>query len=180
MRASTDCDVSSGGPHNHQIAAVAVQLREVATPEFVEYSKQIVANAKALAAGLLRHGYKLVTNGTDNHLILWDLRPLKLTGSKVETLCDACSITLNKNSVFGDKSALSPGGVRVGTPALTSRGFKEKDFEAVAEFLHRVVQLALKIQSGCGSEQLKDFKAAVPSHAEVSELKHDVEEFATK
>eukprot|EP00971_Amphidinium_carterae_P052516 1033864-Amphidinium_carterae.1 len=73
-----------GGPHNHQIGALAVQLKEVATPEFVEYSKQVVTNAQALAAEMISLGHKLASDGTDNHLILWDVRPHSLTGSKVE------------------------------------------------------------------------------------------------
>jgi glycine hydroxymethyltransferase len=123
--------------------------------------------------------YKIVTGGTDNHLLLWDLRPLKLTGSKIEAICDAVSISLNKNTIYGDKSALSPGGVRIGTPALTSRGFKEADFEVVASFLDRVVQLALKIQEKSGNE-LAQFKSALKDHVEVAQLRHEIESFASK
>ncbi|CAG8575849.1 1183_t:CDS:2, partial [Gigaspora rosea] len=137
---------NQGGPHNNTIAAIAVALKQVATPEFVNYAKQVRANAKALGEALLNYGYKLVTGGTDNHLILWDLKPLKLTGSKVEKICDMVNITLNKNSVLGDVNMVSPGGVRIGTPALTSRSFKEDDFVKVAEYLHRVVQIAIKVQ----------------------------------
>ena len=126
-----------GGPHEHQIAGVATQLREVATPAFVAYAKAVRANARALAAALAARGYKLATGGTDNHLLLWDLRPAGLTGNKMEKVCDAAAITLNKNTVPGDSSAFAPGGVRVGTPALTTRGLGEADFEAVAELLHR-------------------------------------------
>jgi glycine hydroxymethyltransferase len=82
-------------------------------------------NAKALADDLISRGHKLVTDGTDNHLLLLDVRPLKLTGSKVEKACDAVHITLNKNTIIGDKSAITPGGVRIGTPAVTTRGYKE-------------------------------------------------------
>lgn len=103
-----------GGPHEHQIAAVATQLKEVATPEFKQYAQQVRANAKALAERLKEKGYKLVTDGTENHLVLWDLRPQGVTGSKIEFLCDKANITINKNAVNGDKSALSPGGVRLG------------------------------------------------------------------
>lgn len=99
-----------GGPHNHQIGALAVALKYVATPEFKTYQQQVVANARALAARLISHGYKLVTDGTDNHLILWDLRPVGLTGSKAQVACDACHLTLNKNAVVGDQSAMNPGG----------------------------------------------------------------------
>ena len=125
-----------GGPHNHQIAALAVALREAATPAFRSYIGAVKTNAQALAAALASKGYALVSGGTDNHLVLWDLRPLGLTGSKLEKLCDAAGITLNKNAVHGDKSAAAPGGVRLGTPALTSRGMGTEDFEQVAAMLH--------------------------------------------
>merc|ERR1711885_78128 len=104
-----------GGPHNHQIGGLAAQLLEVNTPEFVEYSKAVIANSKALADHLMANGHKLATDGSDNHLILLDLRPHGLTGSKVEKVCECASISLNKNTVPGDASALSPGGVRIGT-----------------------------------------------------------------
>jgi len=108
-----------GGPHNHQIGALACALRWAATPEFRVYQKQVVANARALGASLSSNGYKLVTGGTDNHLVLWDLRPEGITGSKMEKACDMCHITLNKNAVVGDVSAMTPGGVRIGAPAMT-------------------------------------------------------------
>eukprot|EP00455_Lapot_gusevi_P042790 TRINITY_DN512_c0_g2_i4.p1 TRINITY_DN512_c0_g2~~TRINITY_DN512_c0_g2_i4.p1 ORF type:complete len:459 (+),score=225.76 TRINITY_DN512_c0_g2_i4:52-1428(+) len=167
-----------GGPHNNAIAALAVQLKEVASEEWKEYAHQVVANARALAATLTEKGMSLVTGGTDNHLILWDLRPFGLTGSKLEALCDQCSITLNKNSVYGDKSALSPGGVRVGTPALTSRGFKEQDFRVVGEFLVRAANIALQIQNERNLTKLNDFKAALKDNADIAALKADVEAFA--
>merc|ERR1712066_858363 len=96
-----------GGPHNHQIGGLAVQLLEVNTPAFVEYSKAVCANAKAMADTLIAKGHKLASDGTDNHLVLWDLRPHGLTGSKVEKVCEAVSISLNRNAVHGDSSALS-------------------------------------------------------------------------
>jgi glycine hydroxymethyltransferase len=93
-----------GGPHNHQIAAIATQLKEVATPEFKSYCQQVKKNAQALANRLIQKGHKLVSNGTDNHLMLWDVRPHGLTGSKIEKASDYCHITLNKNTIAGDKS----------------------------------------------------------------------------
>merc|ERR1712110_582678 len=101
-----------GGPHNHQIGGLAVQLLEVKSPEFTAYSKEVVANASVLGKELMAKGHKLVTDGTDNHLVLWDLRPHGLTGSKFEKVCDASSISLNRNAVHGDASSLNPGGVR--------------------------------------------------------------------
>lgn len=167
-----------GGPHNHQIAALAVQLREVATTEFGAYCEQVVRNAKALAEQLKSHDCKLATNGTDNHIVLWDLRPLGLTGSKAQALFDRCSITLNMNAVHGDKSAMTPGGVRLGTPALTTRGMVEDDFKKVADFLYRGVEIGLNIQSQSG-KKLLDFKKALDGNSELESLRNEVERFAS-
>merc|ERR1712005_77633 len=118
-----------------------------------------VANAQVLADTLKSKGHKLAADGTDNHLVLWDLRPHGLTGGKVEKVCEYASISLNRNTVLGDKSALSPGGVRIGTPALTTRGFKEEHFRKVADFLHRAVVLGCEIQKG--AKKLSEFKATI-------------------
>lgn len=168
-----------GGPHNNQIAAIATQMREVNTEEFKKYIIQVKKNAKALAEGLLKRGHELVTGGTDNHLVLWNLRPHKVTGSKVEKLCEFASISVNKNSIAGDKSPFNPYGVRLGTPALTSRGFKEEDFDKVAEFLDRALKLALKIQKESGPK-LVDFEKKLPENEELKKLKQEVEAFAKK
>ncbi len=168
-----------GGPHNHQIGALAAQLLEVDSPMFKEYAKHVKANARALAETLMNKGHKLASDGTDNHLLLWDLRPHGLTGSKVEKICEAASITLNRNAVHGDASALSPGGVRIGAPAMTTRGCTEEDFRIIGGFLDRCCQIALKIQSEKG-KKLKDFEAAIPQNAEVQTLKKEVEEWASK
>ncbi|KAK9933043.1 hypothetical protein M0R45_020256 [Rubus argutus] len=167
-----------GGPHNHQIGALAVALKQAMTPGFKAYAQQVKANAVALGKYLMSKDYKLVTGGTENHLVLWDLRPLGLTGNKVEKLCDLANITVNKNAVFGDSSALAPGGVRIGTPAMTSRGLVEKDFEKIGEFLHRAVTLTLKIQKEFG-KLLKDFNKGLVNNKEIEELKVDVEKFSS-
>ncbi|OIW19181.1 hypothetical protein TanjilG_01214 [Lupinus angustifolius] len=167
-----------GGPHNHQIGALAVALKQVMTPGFKAYAKQVKANAVAIGNYLISKGYSLVTGGTENHLVLWDLRPLGLTGNKVEKLCDLCNITVNKNAVFGDSSALAPGGVRVGAPAMTSRGLVEKDFEQIGEFLHRAVTLTLEIQKEHG-KLLKDFNKGLVNNKSIEDLKADVEKFAS-
>ncbi|XP_031481451.1 serine hydroxymethyltransferase 4-like [Nymphaea colorata] len=166
-----------GGPHNHQIAALAVALKQAMEPGFKAYAKQVKANAVALGSYLVNKGYKLVTGGTENHLVLWDLRPLGLTGNKLEKLCDLCNITVNKNAVFGDSSALAPGGVRIGTPAMTSRGLVEKDFEQIAEFLHQAVSFSLKIQKEHG-KLLKDFNKGLADNKDIDDLKTAVEKFA--
>merc|ERR1712070_604084 len=149
-----------GGPHNHQIGALAAQLLEVATPEFDVYTKSVMANAKALGDAMMAKGHKLATDGTDNHLILLDLRPHGLTGSKVEKVCDAASISLNRNCVHGDASALSPGGVRIGAPSMTTRGCNEEHF----------VQIALKIQAEKG-KKLKDFELGLVDCKDINELR---------
>lgn len=167
-----------GGPHEHQIAGIATQLKQVQTPAFKQYIQQVKVNASTLADALTDKGYTMATGGTENHLILWDLRPLGITGSKMEKLCDCVCITLNKNAVLGDRSALSPGGVRIGSPALTSRGMKAKDFVQIAEFLHCVVELAIEIQNEVG-KKLVEFTAACDNDPRVSELRHRVIDFAT-
>jgi len=168
-----------GGPHNHQIGALAVQLLEVKSDEFKEYSKAVVTNARVLAETLKEKGHKLASDGTDNHLVLWDLRPHGLTGSKVEKVCEACSITLNRNSVHGDASALSPGGVRIGSPAMTTRGCTEADFKLIGSFLDRCCQISKKVQQEKG-KKLKDFEAGLEGNAEIMSLKAEVEAWATK
>ena len=153
-----------GGPHNHTIGALAVALKVANTPEFKEYQKQVCSNCKALANKLTEMGYSLSSGGTDNHLILCDLRPKGIDGARVEKILDMAHITLNKNSVVGDTSALIPGGIRIGTPAMTTRGMKETDFEKVAEFIDRGVKIATECKASVTSgTKLKDFKAYVDS-----------------
>eukprot|EP00195_Chlamydomonas_chlamydogama_P007745 CAMPEP_0202889496 /NCGR_PEP_ID=MMETSP1392-20130828/47_1 /ASSEMBLY_ACC=CAM_ASM_000868 /TAXON_ID=225041 /ORGANISM="Chlamydomonas chlamydogama, Strain SAG 11-48b" /LENGTH=487 /DNA_ID=CAMNT_0049572835 /DNA_START=148 /DNA_END=1611 /DNA_ORIENTATION=+ len=166
-----------GGPHNHQIGALAVALKYAASDEFKAYAQQIQKNASALAKALTARGYKLVTGGTDNHLVLWDLRPEGVSGGKMEKTCDLCHITLNKNAVVGDLSAMNPGGVRIGTPAMTSRGLHEADFEKVAEFLHEALELCKEVQASSG-KLLKDFVVAIEGHPKVAAIRERVEAFA--
>lgn len=120
-----------GGPHNHTIAALATALKQAGSAEFKAYAKQVVANCKRFADALTGKGFRLVSGGTDIHLLLVDLRPAGVDGARVERVCELVGLTVNKNTVPGDKSALIPSGIRMGTPALTSRGFDEKDFEEV-------------------------------------------------
>lgn len=166
-----------GGPHNNTISALGVALTEAMKPEFKEYQIAVRANARKIGDVLKERGYKLVTDGTDNHLVLWDLRPSGLTGSKMEKLCDMVHITLNKNAVAGDTSALTPGGVRIGAPAMTSRGLTEDDFTVISEFLDRTAQLALKLQAESG-KKLKDFVAAAEKSEAVKLLREDVIKFS--
>merc|ERR1712061_874882 len=167
-----------GGPHNHQIGGLATHLLEVNSPAFTEYSKAVVANAKTMAETLMEKGHKVATNGTDNHLVLWDLRPHGLTGSKVEKVCEKVSISLNRNAVHGDASALSPGGVRIGTPAMTTRGCTTEDFKKIATFLDRCSKIALKVQEENG-KKLKDFEKGLQGNKDIETLRMEVEAWAS-
>jgi len=167
-----------GGPHEHQIAGIATQLKEVMTPEFKLYAQQLKKNAVVLADTLTKKGYSIATGGTDNHLILWDLRPQGITGSKIEKVCDVAHITLNKNCVPGDRSAASPGGVRIGTPAMTTRGLVEADFVEVAGFLARACEIGIRLQEG--RKKLVDFIPALQGDAELDALAAEVKAFSTK
>lgn len=167
----------SGGPHNHQIAGVATQLLEVQTPEFKEYIKQVKLNAKTLASELTGYGYTLISGGTDNHLVMVDLKPLNLTGSKAEKMLETVGISVNKNATKGDKSALTPMGIRIGVNALTTRKMKENDFKQVTEYIHRALQLALKIQNISG-KKLADFARIAEEDQEVKMLAIEIKAYA--
>ncbi|KAG1673705.1 hypothetical protein FOA52_010574 [Chlamydomonas sp. UWO 241] len=171
-----------GGPHNHQIGALAVALKYAQTPEFRAYQEQVVANCRALGVALMASGSEsgtIQTGGSDNHLQLWDLRPEGITGSKMEKACDLCHITLNKNTVVGDVSALTPGGVRIGTPAMTSRGLKEDDFRTIGAFLLEVLVLCKEVQATAG-KALKDFVPALEASPKIADIRARVEAFAEK
>ncbi|MGQ0633978.1 MAG: serine hydroxymethyltransferase [Planctomycetaceae bacterium] len=130
-----------GGPLMHIIAAKAVCFREAQQPTFKTYAKQIVANAKKLAETLLAGGMKLASGGTDNHLMLADVTPLGLTGAIAETSLDKAGITVNKNMIpFDSRKPLDPSGIRIGTPALTTRGMKEPEMQRVGEWILQVLR----------------------------------------
>jgi glycine hydroxymethyltransferase len=170
-----------GGPHNHAIAGIAAAMKQARMPEFREYQEQVVKNAQRLCSKLIEKGYSMATGGTDIHLVLMDLRSKGLTGAKAEYILEEISIACNKNTVPGDKSALNPSGIRLGTPALTTRGLVEKDIDQVVEFIHRGLSLAKEISDASGPK-LVDFKAAVHGnfHDKVAALRNEVEEYSVK
>lgn len=127
-------------------AAVAVALKEAAQPSFTRYIQRVKENAAALASHLQSHGYTIVTGGTDNHIILWDARSTGLSGAKLEKLLEACEISVNKNSIVGDTSAISPGGVRLGTLAMTTRSMTPQDMKQIADVIHRVVVIGRRME----------------------------------
>jgi glycine hydroxymethyltransferase len=130
-----------GGPHMHTLTAIAVAMAEADTPEFVAYAKQIIKNAKALADKLMEYGFNLVTGGTDNHLILIDLRNKNIPGKKLAKALDRARIVTNYNTIPGDPAPpMNPNGVRLGTPAITTRGMKESEAKKIAEFINKVAE----------------------------------------
>jgi glycine hydroxymethyltransferase len=172
-----------GGPHNHTIGALATCLKQAATPEFVEYQKQVLKNASRLAEELNKLGYSMVSGGTDNHLVLIDVKSsMGIDGARVERVLELACMATNKNTIPGDTSALMPGGIRMGTPALTSRGFMEEDFAKVANFFNRAVKIAVKLKGTEKGGKLKSFKelcSVGPSvDPDLVQLRHEVNEFS--
>jgi glycine hydroxymethyltransferase len=172
-----------GGPHNHTIGALATCLKQANTPEFVQYQKQVLKNCSRFADELIKKGYSLVSGGTDNHLVLVDLKTSRgIDGARVERVLELACIATNKNTIPGDTSALNPGGIRMGTPALSSRGLLEDDFAKVAEYFDRAVAIALELKNSEQGQKLKGFRemcAVGPSvHPDLVQLRKEVSEFA--
>lgn len=162
-----------GGPHENHIAAVAHQLKQACTPEWRAYAQQVLDNCKTLAKELQSHGLQLLTGGTDNHLLLIDLKPQGLTGAKLQLVCDFVNLTLNKNSIPGDSSAVATG-VRIGTPAMTTRGFGAEEFKKVAGFVKEAVDICCEIQEQSG-KKLADFRQHVKAtHPRIADLRERV------
>jgi glycine hydroxymethyltransferase len=160
-----------GGPLMHVIAAKAVAFKEALSAEFRNYQRQIVSNARRLAAELSERGYRLVSGGTDNHLMLVDLRKKGLTGAEAEVTLDKAWITVNKNSIpFDPEKPAVTSGIRVGTPAVTSRGMEEEDMATIAQFIHQ----ALEAHEDADAiervrQQVADFCSGFPLHKSVYE-----------
>jgi glycine hydroxymethyltransferase len=166
-----------GGPHNNKIAALCHQLYEVATPEFKEYIINVKKNAKMLADKLIELGYSISSNGTENHIVLVNVRDKGVTGSKVEKVCELADISINKNAIYGDTSAMNPGGIRLGSSAMTTRLCDEKHFIKIAEFIDETVKICLEIQKEKGVK-LKDFLVDIENNQSIIELRKKVNEFS--
>lgn len=166
----------NGGGHFNTISAVANALRQVNTPEFKNYSKQVIDNARLLAKKLSENGFDVITGGTDNHIVLINIKKSGIMGSKFEKLSELCNVSLNKNMIASDTSALSPSGIRLGTAAMTTRGFVDKEFVFVADVLKEILILSLKIQAGCeNGNKLVDFiKECEKYDAEISNIKNKI------
>jgi len=172
---------SQGGPHNNTIAAIATALYQVNTVEFVEYSKQVIINAKFLSKCLEEYGFDILTNGTDNHIVMINLKNKGITGSKFEKIAEMCNVSVNKNAIVTDKSALSPSGIRLGTSAMTTRGFKENDFKFVADILNKICNLTIKIQNNSPSNKLIDFVKTTENYKdEINLINKDVSKYCSR
>ena len=185
-----------GGPHNHTITALAVALHQAQTKEFKDYQHTVLENAKALAARLGGDkasgglGYNVVSGGTDNHLVLVDLKDRDIDGARVERILELVGVAANKNTVPGDKSAMKPGGLRMGTPAMTTRGLGPNDFQRVADVVHRAVNIT-KMLDGKAKEAaeksgrknpgsvaaFKEYVKEGEEVVEVVELRREVEDW---
>jgi glycine hydroxymethyltransferase len=156
-----------GGPLEHVIAAKAVAFGEALTDDFKRYAHQVVANAKALAAGLLARGFAIVSGGTDSHLMLVDLRPRNLTGKDAEAILGRAGITVNKNTIPDDpQSPFVTSGIRVGTPAITTRGMKEAEMERVAALIDRALARPDDATLAAVRAEVAELAAGFPLYAE--------------
>ena len=173
-----------GGPHNHTITALAVALGQALRPEFKQYAEQVLKNAKVLEEEFKKRGYSLVSGGTDSHMVLVDVKSKGIDGARAERVLEVANIVLNKNTTPKDKSAMSPGGIRVGAPAMTSRGFEEADFAKIVELIDQTIAYASKLQNSLdkSANKLKDFKAALgdgTEHKEIQDIKNAVIKMAS-
>lgn len=174
-----------GGPHDNQTAAIAVALLEASKPEFKTYAKQIVSNAKALAEGLKKLNFDLVSGGTDNHLLLIDLSNKKVNGALAAFALEVAGIVLNKNAVPNDKMPpFYPSGIRLGTPAITTRGMREKDMAKVADWINRTInEISGEVMSGDKEERKlfwKDFKKRVSKNKNLLKINQEIKGFTSK
>ena len=160
---------TQGGPLEHVIAAKAVAFGEILSEDFKAYGQQVIANAQAMAKAFTDKGYNLISGGTDNHLMLIDLRNKNITGKKAQETLDKAHITLNKNAVpFDDKSPFVTSGIRVGVPAITTRGMKEADMQTVVDFIDKVLMnIDDEAVIAAVKEEVKSFMKQFPLYPEL-------------
>lgn len=174
-----------GGPHNHTITALAVALKQAQTPQFKAYQDTVIKNAATFSKRLTELGYKVVSGGTSNHLVLVDLKEKGVDGGQVERILELVSVASNKNTVPGDTSALRPGGLRMGTPAMTTRGFEPADFARVAEIVDRSVKITQKVVKDATAKDIKkhkdflEFVGQGENYSEIVQLRKEVEDWTS-
>ncbi|MEK6942774.1 MAG: serine hydroxymethyltransferase [Nanoarchaeota archaeon] len=175
-----------GGPHDHTTAAIAVALKEMMQPEFKVYAEQIIKNSRALAKSLMANGMKVVTNGSDNHMVLIDLTPFgKGKGVFAQDALDEANITMNKNTIPADPSSpFYPSGVRMGTPSLTTRGMKEKEMELIGKWIVDVVKEIGKYELPADKKEINDylkkFREEIKSNNKIHQIRNEVIELCSK
>jgi len=174
-----------GGPHDNQTAAIAVALKEASTLAFRNYALQIVKNSKALAEGLKKYGFKLVSDGSDNHLILIDLSNKNVNGAVAALALEVSGIVVNKNGVPGDKMPpFYPSGIRIGTPAITTRGLREKDMEKIAKWFNEAIGEVLGVRLPQEKEKRsafwKEFKKDINKNKKLLLIAGEVKKFTAK
>jgi glycine hydroxymethyltransferase len=173
-----------GGPHDNQTAAIAVALKEASTDDFRQYARQVVLNSRALAEALQARGFDLVSGGTDNHLILVDLQKQRISGKVAAEALDKAGIILNYNLVpYDPMPPMYTSGIRMGTPAMTTRGMKEHDMEKVADWIARAIDrvkgYVLPSEKEARQAMLKRFREEVAEDAELKSIAGEVRAFAS-
>ncbi|KAJ2997049.1 glycine hydroxymethyltransferase shm1 [Globomyces sp. JEL0801] len=170
-----------GGPHNHTIASLAVALKQAQSQEFKDYQKQVLHNSKQMENEFRKLNYNMVSGGTDTHLLLLDLRSKNIDGARAERVLELVNIATNKNTIPSDKSALVPHGLRLGSPAMTTRGLVESDFTEIVKFIDEAIKLTVDLNKSVKGNKMKDFKAEVgESEPRIRDLKKQVVAFASK
>ena len=170
-----------GGPHNNTISAIATALKEVNTDEFKQYAKQVIINAKFLADYLIDMDYNVITGGTDNHIVLVNLKNKDINGSHFEKIAELCNVSVNKNTVATDKSALNPSGIRLGTPAMTTRGFLEGDIKFVSDIIDTITRLTQRVKQQCLTNKLDEFMNKTHDFMdEINIIKNTVSNYCSK
>lgn len=171
-----------GGPHNHAIAGAAVGLKVVAHPLYKEYQKQVAANAKVLCSEMSKRGYPIVGNGTSNHMAIVNVKEKGIDGARVDFFCSKVNISINKNVIPGGQNAVVPGGIRLGSPAMTTRGCSQNDFVEIANFLDRAIKLSQTYKQD--KQNLAGYKQAVEealrSDAKIQAFKNEVVAFSSQ
>jgi glycine hydroxymethyltransferase len=169
-----------GGPHNNTTAGIAIALEEALEPSFAEYAKQIVANAQALANELKQRGFELISGGTDNHLILIDVTNKGLDGWTAAWALEYAGIIVNRNSIPNDpRSPFYPSGIRLGTPAIATRGMKEKEMIQIAQWINEVIEIAKKYYSD-EKEKRSEVKGSLRKDEKLTQIAKTVKMFCSK
>lgn len=172
---------NQGGPHNNTIAAIATALKQVNTDDYRAYAKAVQENARAFADALTAAGFDVLTGSTDNHIVMVNMKSFGISGSRFEKLAEMCNMSVNKNTVASDKSALNPSGVRFGTPAMTSRGFGAEDFVFVAQKVRDIASLAKQVHDTAPDAKLAEFIENCEKHREaINKLKEEIASYCSK